>query len=99
MTPSELINTFVAEKLEGDIHRLADFPLVCLRNDKVYGCPNRNFDADDTELTRAIFCVVFGDTWKSYTNRDRFIAECHRYIDFSTEIIKDRARRIIEKLK
>lgn len=257
MTPSELINTFVAEKLEGDIHRLADFPLVCLRNDKVYGCPNRNFDADDTELMRAIFCVVFGDTWKNismdnlgngklrgdtlntfntlfsvprnekftsiwhpdeelagkinlfyttyhtignmavlpdrriegwsinkhrgchdewhdyedrfltelykvltlqpdrdldleelvqlnnedfmpfygedgwrkfingnmfeyyvdnnyhpiifskgytfwrsgYTNRDRFIAECHRYIDFSTEIIKDRARRIIEKLK
>ena len=37
--------------------------------------------------------------WRGgYTNRDRFIAECQRYIDFSTEIIKDRARRMIEKI-
>ena len=54
MTPVELINSFVAEKLEGDIQRLADFPLGSLRSDKVYGCPNRNFDSDDTELMRAI---------------------------------------------
>ena len=33
------------------------------------------------------------------SNRDRFFAECRRYIDFSTEIIKDRARRMIEKIK
>lgn len=115
MTPVELINSFVAEKLEGDIQRLADFPLGSLRNDKVYGCPNRNFDPDDTELMRAFYCVVFGDNvddnykpvvtskgytyWRGgYTNRDRFISECHRYIDFSTEIIKDRARRMIERI-
>lgn len=65
MTPIELINSFVAEKLEGDIQRLADFPLGSLRSDKVYGCPNRNFDSDDTELMGAIYCVAFGDTWEN----------------------------------
>lgn len=65
MTPIELINSFVAEKLEGDIQRLADFPLGSLRSDKVYGCPGRKFDSDDTELMRAIYCVAFGDTWEN----------------------------------
>ena len=38
--------------------------------------------------------------WRGgYTNRDRFIAECQRYIDDSTEIINHRAKLIIEKLK
>jgi hypothetical protein len=38
--------------------------------------------------------------WRGgYTNRERFIAECHRYIDDSTEIIKNRARLMIDKLK
>ena len=65
MTPFKLINSFVAEKLEGDIQHLVDFPLGSLRNDKVYGCPNRNFDSDDTELMRAIYCVVFGNVWNN----------------------------------
>ena len=35
--------------------------------------------------------------WRGgYTNPDRFIAECHRYIDESTIIINNRARTIIE---
>ena len=55
MKPIEIIKAFVAEKLDGDIQRLADFPLGSLRSDKVYGCPNRNFDSDDTELMRAIY--------------------------------------------
>lgn len=55
MTPIEIINSLVAEKLDGNIQRLANFPLGSLRNDKVYGCPGRNFDSDDTELMRAIF--------------------------------------------
>lgn len=64
VTPSELIKSFVQEKLDGDISHLATFPLGNLRNDEVYGCPDRNFDSDDTELMRAIYCVVFGETWK-----------------------------------
>ncbi len=65
MTPFELFNSFVVEKLNGYIHRLADFPLGSLRGDRTYGCPGRNFDSDDTELMRAIYCVVFGETWKN----------------------------------
>lgn len=65
MTPTELISTFVNDKLNGDINRLATFPLCSLRNDIVYGCPERKFDSDDTELMRAIYCVAFGETWKN----------------------------------
>lgn len=65
MTAAEFLSSFVKEKLDGDISLLAKFPLGNLRNDKVYGCPGRNFDSDDTELMRAIYCVVFGETWKN----------------------------------
>ena len=38
--------------------------------------------------------------WRGgYTNHDRFIAECHRYIDESTRIINNRAMIIIERIK
>ena len=36
MKPIEIIKAFVAEKLDGDIQRLADFPLGSLRSDNVY---------------------------------------------------------------
>ena len=65
MNPKELVAQFIEEKLKGDISRLATFPLGNLRNDKVYGCPGRNFDSDDTELMRAIYCLVFGEVWKN----------------------------------
>ena len=65
MNPKELVAQFIEEKLEGDINRLATFPLGNLRNDKVYGCPGRNFDSDDTELMKAIYCLVFGDVWEN----------------------------------
>ena len=65
MSPSELISSFVQERLGGNISLLASFPLGSLRGEKLYGCPGRNFDSDDTELMRAIYCVVFGDTWEN----------------------------------
>ena len=65
MNPKELVAQFIEEKLEGDISRLATFPLGNLRNDKVSGCPDRNFDSDDTELMRAFYCLVFGEVWKN----------------------------------
>ncbi len=38
--------------------------------------------------------------WRGgYTNRDRFLSECHRYIDNSTEIIHKRAKTMIAILK
>ena len=37
--------------------------------------------------------------WRGgYTNRERFFSECHRYIDDSTQIINNRAKRMIEIL-
>ena len=60
----ELVRTFVADKLDDNITRLASFELGALKNNKVYGCPGRNFDSDDTNLMRAIYCVAFSDTWK-----------------------------------
>lgn len=65
MNPGELIVSFVKEKLEGDVNRLATYPLGNLRNDAAYGCPGRKFDSDDTELMRAIYCVVFGEAWRN----------------------------------
>lgn len=64
MTPSGLILSFIQEKLGGDFSRLSTYPLGNLRNNEIYGNPGRNFDSDDTELMRAIYCVVFGDTWE-----------------------------------
>lgn len=65
MIPVELVTRFVEERLNGDINRLAKFPLGNLRNDDMFGCPNRNFDSDDTELMRAIYCLVFGEVWEN----------------------------------
>lgn len=64
MNPIELITLFIEEKLDGDVNRLATFPLGSLRYDDTYGCPNRKFDSDDSELMRALYCVVFDDVWK-----------------------------------
>ncbi len=65
MSPIDIIHSFVEKFLDGDISLLASFQLGNLRNSHTYGCPNRKFDSDDTELMRAIYCVVYGDTWEN----------------------------------
>ena len=65
MKPIELVASFIDEKLGGDIQNLATYALGDLYKDNIFGCPERKFDSDDTELMRAIYCVVFGDTWKN----------------------------------
>ena len=64
MEAIELVRSFIKERLDGDIERLSTFELGNLRGDDIYGCPNRNFDSDDTELMRAIYCIVFADAWE-----------------------------------
>lgn len=59
----QLLQQFVTERLDGDINRLAEFDLRELRYDETYGCPDRGFDCDDTNLMRAVYCVVFADAW------------------------------------
>lgn len=56
-----LIKEFVISYLEGDIDKLVDFDLKKLAKDDVYGCPDRKFDADDTNLMRAVYCIAFGN--------------------------------------
>ena len=63
MNPEELITEYVQNKLKGNKDLLATFPLASLQYDKTFGCPNRRFDCDDTELMRAIYCIVFKDVW------------------------------------
>lgn len=63
MKPIEIIHSFIEKYLDGDISLLASFQLGNLRNDKNYGCPDRKFDSDDTDLMRAIYCIVFREAW------------------------------------
>ncbi len=38
--------------------------------------------------------------WRGgYTNRNHFFEECNRYIDFATDVIRSRAKRMIDVLK
>lgn len=57
------VRTFVIERLGGNVDGIIDYDLGRLRSDKQYGCPGRMFDPDDTNLMRAIYCIVFGDVW------------------------------------
>lgn len=58
-----LIGSLTEKYLNGDIHALKTFPLGMLKEDETYGCPNRKFDSDDTNLMRAIYTLVFSDVW------------------------------------
>lgn len=61
----KLIKNFINEFLEGDINRLKTFCFDNLKRKKKYRRPSIingqwNFDCDDTDLARAIYCVVWG---------------------------------------
>lgn len=61
--PIDIIRSFAEDHLECNLDNLITFDLKKLMKDEVYGCPNRKFDADDTTIMRAIYCVVFGSVW------------------------------------
>ena len=64
MNPAaQLIADFVKKRLNGDLNQLATFNLAELKGDKKYGCPSRSFDCDDTNLSRAIYCLTFCDVF------------------------------------
>ena len=65
--PIDIIRSFAEEHLESNLDNLISFDLKKLMKDEVYGCPNRKFDADDTTIMRAIYCVVFGSVWPNLT--------------------------------
>jgi len=65
--PFDIIRSFAEDYLESNLDNLISFDLKKLMKDNVYGCPNRKFDADDTTIMRAIYCVVFGSVWPNLT--------------------------------
>lgn len=67
MNPKELIQHFITERLNGDINNFVSYDLAQLEGDKVFGCPGRSFDCDDTNVARAVYCIVFGDVFPNLT--------------------------------
>lgn len=64
------INDFISKYLKGNIQALLDFDFASLRQDKQFGCNSRGFDCDDTNLTRAICFLLWGDTYPDITLSD-----------------------------
>ena len=59
-----LINSFVEERLQGNLNELASFDFAQLRGDKKYSvCSGDSFDCDNTNLSKAIYLLLFEDVW------------------------------------
>ena len=59
-----LITSFVEERLQGNLNKLVYFDFAQLRGDKKYGvCSGGSFDCDNTNLSSAIYLLVFEDVW------------------------------------
>lgn len=64
-----LINSFVEEKLQGNLNELVHFDFAQLRSDKRYGaCSGDSFDCDNTNLSKAIYLLVFEDVWSDLSS-------------------------------
>ncbi len=57
----QLVREFTREMLNGDVQKFRDFNFQTLRDSAKYGCPDRNFDCDDTNIMRAVYVVLWGD--------------------------------------
>ena len=59
-----LINNFVEERLQGNLNEFIRFDFAQLRGDKKYGvCSGDSFDCDNTNLSKAIYLLLFEDVW------------------------------------
>lgn len=67
MNPIDLIQQFATEHLAGDINNFVNYDLAQLEGDRVFGCSGRSFDCDDTNVARAVYCLVFGDVFPNLT--------------------------------
>ena len=65
--PIKLIKDFTHDYLHDNLSELVNFRLYDLRENEKYGCPNRKFDSNDTNLMRAIYCVLFSGAWQGLT--------------------------------
>ena len=58
---AELIRSFVKEKLSGDLSNWLNFDCLSLKETDKYGCPERQFDCDDSELMRAVYVLLWAE--------------------------------------
>ena len=59
-----LINNFVEERLQGNLNEFVRFDFAQLRGDNKYGvCSGDSFDCDNTNLSKAIYLLLFEDVW------------------------------------
>lgn len=56
-----LAEEFTAKYLNADIDNLASFDFCLLEQDKQFECPARNFDPDDTNITKALYIIIWSD--------------------------------------
>ena len=56
---------------------MANYDLKQLENDVKFGCDNRAFDCDDTNIVRAIFALVYEDVWPELSYQS-FITQRYR---------------------
>lgn len=64
------INEFIEEYLKGDIYAFLYFDFASLHQDKRFGCNSRGFDCDDTNITRAICFILWGEIFPDITFSD-----------------------------
>ena len=57
----QLVKEFVNEELSGDWQKFINFDFNLLHDSGKFGCPERNFDCDDTNIMRAIYVVLWQD--------------------------------------
>ena len=63
-----LIHDFIEERLQGNLNELVRFDFAQLRSDKKYGVSRgHSFDCDNTNLSKAIYLLVFEDVWNDLT--------------------------------
>ena len=68
LAAQSLVRSFISERLDGDIDKLAGFDFALLKGDSIYGTTRQsNFDCDDTFLARAILTILFRDLWPGLT--------------------------------
>lgn len=65
-----LINDFISEYLNGNIFGFLDFDFKNLKHDSKYGCRGRSFDCDDTNLSKAIYFLLWEDIYPNLSLQD-----------------------------
>ena len=62
-----LIIDFIREHLKEDADGLEFFNFNTLENSEKFGCPEREFDCDDTNILRAFYIFLWGDVFPELT--------------------------------